>query len=250
MKYVPIETVLNRVPKKVIDELGPERCLSEALFAYRELAIKDRVATYYTILEVTNFTVEVPAEIKSINRVWKTSTEKTSTICQDSETTEDCIEKLNECQDCFEGELDYIGNVNNMINNRYENCSNCTHKYSIDHNRIITTSFKDGLLLLSVNAEILEDDKYLILNKPTLIRYLSLMIQIKYWLEMTLEKESNSLSMYRQLMQEADILQRRFKGNQKLSAIKMSNMEEISGASSTPLRLFNNYGKQFKQRFS
>jgi hypothetical protein len=250
MNYVPIDTVLNRVPKKVIDELGPERCLSEALFAYRELAIKDRVKTYYTILDINNFTCEIPDEIKSINRVWKTSTEKITIICENSETAEDCIEKIQDCQKCFEGELDYIGNVNNLINHKYENCSNCTHKYSIDHNRKLTTSFKDGILLLSVNAEVLEDEKYLILNKPTLIRYLALSIQIKYWMEKMVNSEPSSFNIYKGLMQEADILQKKFKGNQKLSAIKISNMEEISGRLSTPLRLFNDYGKQFKQRFS
>lgn len=69
MEYVPLESILNYIPRVVKRESNREDLLSHALLALRELNIAQRYHTEMKIFEVINHKIDLPAGVSSIQLV-------------------------------------------------------------------------------------------------------------------------------------------------------------------------------------
>lgn len=228
-QYVPLNIILNNIPKSVRDYSGDDRLLYFALEAYRGLNLKDKKESKWTILTVKNFQTEIPLEISSINKAFKTEKKLLDNLCNSDDSLKFCTDKLTRCADCDLPIISYIGNKNNIINKSYLDCGTCTDSFSVDQNRLATFSFKEGYVLMSYNSEILEDDMYMIIDNSSIIQGLSTYAMAYSWLERISDGETNATTMYQTLLNQSEILLKRGKSSIKLSNINVDTVSEITG---------------------
>lgn len=236
--YIPINSVLTRIPNIIRETLGDDLILSYAMDLYKTVNVADKLQTSWAIVQLKNFTVELDKDIVSINRVYKTKEKLTNNICGDTIDSE-CINKIEECEECYLEKLRYTGNRNNILNHRFRNCNNCTDTFNIDSNKILTSSLKDELLLISYNTEIIEDEYYMIIDNSDLLVSLSLFCQAQYYLHISASENINNINIYTDLLNKSQILLTKFKGSRKLSNTNPDTISEISGDLSTNRRLIS-----------
>ena len=71
-----------------------------------------------------------------------------------------------------------------------------SESFSVDHNKVMWTSFKDGIVCIDYDTEVTECGDYLIVDVPEVKRYLSLYAQHEHWLNRMSSHEQGSDSKF------------------------------------------------------
>lgn len=150
--------------------------------------------------------------------------------------------------------LKYIqGSVKN--NNLCDNCINrfthgCNETFSVDHNKIMWTSFKDGFVCVDYDSEILEDGSYLIIEDNDVLNYLKHYIMQGLLEDRAFSHEQGTYQMAKNLQTEVDIWFRKASGALILKGIDRNLIESFSlrGFNENILKFLpNNYRAKFER---
>jgi hypothetical protein len=279
-RYIPLNSVLNFIPKGVRDEEKDDtQLLSWALQGLRTLNISQRFEQNVCILEVKNHRVQLPDSIRKINSIHHLHREPTEeeannfeccinqdVLCgcdiSDLEPNDDPTSTENICrlpvyyqlfidsnyfQNCW-SYMKYTGVRKGLHCPSCPNlfCNSCVETYAIDTNLNMMTSFKDGFVCVDYVAEPKDTaGNFLIPEDTDLQQGLSYYIQAMHWNNRASRKEQGAFQYYIQYLNLGERLLTKAKGKHLLKAIDKDLIYIITNNSHRLLRT----PKVWAQRF-
>lgn len=243
INYTTINKVIPRLPKYVRDNYSSVELKSNILHAYRELGLRQQTESKVTLIELTDHKVQLPDEIKYINMATYANCHN---ICETMEAEPDeicgCPElEINECVTNYNSiryELNTLflntkTHSNHFIPLKYEqsdynicpncphtNCNTCNDTFSVNSNRELTSSIKEGTLCIFYETEM---DK--IVDDPNVITYLTYAVQKLVAIDRSYMNESNNMLAF--FTQQSNIWYNKARGSVNLSTINLPLINDI-----------------------
>lgn len=240
INYIPINDVLRRIPQAVRKEDSELQLISYALDAYRNLEIPSTTTEKIEFVQVQDHKYQLSTKAKSINFVSYLSSNPTEEECCEMEecctpeTTYFIIDlySTNYYKNNFEP-IKYIGNQSGICSkciNRFVNDS--IHTFSVDYNKLIWTSFKDGFLCIHYETEQTnEDEQYLIVQDEDVQNYLAYHAQYMHWLNRSSMHEEGAFRMLQFMQNQDNIYFLKAKGSLLQRNINKQLIQELTTAS-------------------
>lgn len=214
--YTNLKSILPLIPSRIKEDIGISQVLSYALNGYNELGLRDDLRDKVILLKLTNHKVQLPKNIKEIGLV---------TYMKNKPTKEDEDELQAVYSEEYEDyylthqlviDRDFLNS--NYFNNSFVplkyiqgeldilckecanvHCHDCSETYSVDKNKILTSSIKDGYLCVYYSTSQHENGEFYIRDIPEIKRYLSYYVQQMYAEEIMWNHETNSFNMAQKL---------------------------------------------------
>lgn len=253
--YVPIDTILNYVPKQLRRQVNEGDLLEHAIQAYNLLDIKDRYEQKGKLLEIVKGKAKLPADAKEINLVTYLYKEPTSeeedsmTVCASSSELSildpSCFCNTAYYNNCFEP-LKYNGNSNPLC----ESCGDarlkrCRGTYQVDSNRNIIPSVFDGYLCVFYSRPIKDDNgNYLVIELEEVLKYLAYYASFMEVMNRMLLHEEATVSWYDKFMDLSDTYYLKAIGALRLRGLDVNAINAIKFTGTpnqTLIRLPNSY---------
>lgn len=186
--YTPIDRILLNIPKPVRENAEDIDLLGYALDAYNLLDITDRNEEVLKILPISNFKAKIPNDAREIYLVTYFASEEDlfAPDCDlDEEAPTHSAEEslsLAEMQSFVNSSLyqerfyplKFKGNSSRVCCSCPTLQGSCPQYFSIDVNKNIVTSFREGYICLFYSRPIKdENNNYLIYDYPEVIQYLA-----------------------------------------------------------------------------
>jgi len=215
LRYIEIDSIIPRIPQPVRKDMSFTQMLSDALAAYRQIGGPiDHLEERISIFQVKNHKVELPVDIHSISMVTKLCNEPTDKQCEEFEALQSDAET---CTDCATGDyqifhqvfldssyynscycpIKYVGPNTQLCQtcvNRF--CHDCSETFSVDYNRVLTTSFKEGYICVVYDRQLKKNGKYLIVDDEVVKEYLATHVTWLFIQNQALMGESGSMSLF------------------------------------------------------
>lgn len=228
--YVPINTILNYIPKQLRRQAEESDLLEYALQAYNLLDIKDRYEQKAKIIEIVKNKAKLPSDLQEINlvtylyRTPATSETDSLTNCISSEDTSildpSCFCNTAYYNKCFTP-MKYVGNSNTLCSKCGDaRLKKCTETYQVDWNRNIITSIDNGFICVFYSRPIKDNSgNYLVLDIEEVLMYLAYYTSFMEVMNRMLVHEENSTSWYDKFMDLSDAYYLKAKGAIRLRGI-------------------------------
>lgn len=240
--YVPIDTVLNFVPKQILRQSEEGDLLEYALQAYNLLDIRERYEQKSKIIHIQNKKAKLPTDLKEINLVtWlykEPTTAETDSLtnCISSEDTSildpSCFCNTAYYNNCFEP-LKYIGNSNDICTNCGDpRLKRCRETYQVDWNRNIVTSFSEGYICVFYSRPIKDNQgNYLVMDIEEVLLYLAYYATFMQVMNNMLIHEQGASQLYEKFMDLSDSYYMKAKGTLRLRGLdaKLINAIKFTG---------------------
>lgn len=248
--YVPIETILNFVPREIRKQAEEGDLLESALQAYNLLDIKDRYEQKGQILEIVNYRAKLPSDLQEINLVTFLSKEPTEaetdslTQCIESKETSildpSCFCNTPYYNNCY-SPMKYIGNSDTICSSCGDpRLKRCRETYQVDWNRNIIASFKEGYICVFYSRPIKnKEGKYLIADIEEVLLYLAYYASFIEAMNRMLLHEDNSVAWYERLMDLSDTYYMKAKGVLRLRGLDAKLISAIKYTDTANQKLIN-----------
>lgn len=211
--YIPIDRVLLNIPKPIRENAEDIDLLGYALDAYNLLDIVDRHEEVLKIIRVENFKAKIPADAKDIHLVtyFASSDDLLTPECNTEEIEE--ISDVASMQDFVTSDLyqkrfyplKFKGNSSRVCCTCPTLMGNCPQYFSIDINKNIVTSFREGYICLFYSRPIKDsDDNYLIYDYPEVINYLAYSAAFQHAQDRIWRHEEGAVGLYERYMDLTD----------------------------------------------
>lgn len=236
ISYEPISNILRKIPKAVREQDSESQLISYALDAYRNLSIPVTTTEKIEIFQAVDHKIFLPQKIKTINFVSYLCNTPTQEECEEVEAcTYDTVYytidlygtkyyKNNYCP------IKYIGNQSGICSkciNRFMN--DCIDTFSVDSNKTLWTSFKDGYLCIHYETELVNsNDEFLIVEDEDVRNYLSFYSQYMHWLNRTSMHEDGAFRILQMLESKSNIYFLRAKGSLLQKNINKQLLQELT----------------------
>lgn len=211
INYTSIETVIPLLPRGIRRQLDKTEILAHIVDGYNELELPGETEPIAQLFEVKKHMVKLPSEVKTINLVTHLANQPTEAeeeefvecIVATESTTPDCencvgnyilAHKTFITSDYYNNNyypMKYIGNMSKICDacfNRF--CHDCSETFSIDHNKTMWTSFKEGFVCVDYDRLICDEEGYIkIIDDPNIKRYLAYFVEYQYWRNRSIEAD-------------------------------------------------------------
>lgn len=200
IRYTSLESALPLVSRAVRRQLNKTEMLAWAYDGYEQLQIPGETEPVVQLFEVKDHKVKLPMEVKEINLVTYLLNDPSEEELKELETcnlTEEeiegsCVGRYILAHKVFLESsyynnnffpLKYIGNAPYLCENCFNRfCHQCNETFSVDHNKILWTSFKEGSICVEYERDILDTEGYpKIVDIPEVKRYLAFYIEYEHW---------------------------------------------------------------------
>ena len=171
--YIPIQSILTKIPKAIRSQTSREELLSYLLEGYRQLIVGFDQETQKVIEEfsVKNHKVKLPERIKRIRGI---------------------ITKE------FSEPVYYHGLTKSNICPTCQTCMTCEKTFSVE-NRMVTLSFKEDDICIMYETEILQDGFIQVYDDPAVRDYLRYYAVYESLLNRSLSGDQISNTMYQDI---------------------------------------------------
>ena len=245
--YIPLKSIIAYIPKPLFNYSNEVDFLSWSLLGLRETKLVTMFQPVIKIFKINNGVVNLPSDVKEINLV---------TYLQQ----EPCKEDIVSLQDCITTEstepepeignysiayklflespyynnnykiLQYKGNGAYLCKNCPNKKANCQETYTVDYNKTLHTSLKEGYLCIDYDTEIKDlNGDILIPDYPELRQFLVFYCIAKHWEERSMMSEQNANRMADDYLVKAEIYLNKLKGSAKLRAIDANSITLLQG---------------------
>lgn len=274
IEYVDINAALPLVSKAVRSEDTVPNLISYMLDGWRLIYSPAHTEEGIIILEVKDHKVALPKDIKKINlATYMESNPDTGeteeltgiesrTITIDVSTTDEeentCVgnyilsHRLFLLSDYFNNNyqpMKYIGTspfVCTNCNNRF--CHSCNETYSVDHNKILHTSFKDGYICLIYETEIKKDGVYQVINNREVLYYLARYAEQEHFRDRAYSQETNAINIKDRIDREVNVWYNKARSAIKKLLINRPLLTELTTARFNA-RFLRDGGQVYRNRY-
>lgn len=218
INYIDINAVLPSIAKTVREEDSIPNLLSYILEGYRLLDSPAHTEETVVVLEVKDHKTSLPSGIKKINF----ATYMSSNPTEEDESTITDVQSVTIDLATSTGSTECVGNyilshrlflLSNYFNNNFSRmkyvgtsefvctdcinrfCHDCSETFSVDKNRILNTSFKDGFVCLSYETEVKRDGKFQIVDHPDIRYYLARFAELEHFRNRAYSQETNAINL-------------------------------------------------------
>ncbi len=250
--YIPLRSILGKIPKSLFKESSESDFLSWALEALRTLPSTSRTEAAVKILEIKNNKVALPKELKYINLITYMAKEPDEKSCS---SLASCVESPEAEEEWYNNTericrytlnyklfldslyynqnympLRYVGN-SPFVSKRSPNIGcNCAYTYTVDANKCLHTSLCEGFLCIDYQTEIKDENgDFLIPDYQEVSNYLSKYAIMKHWEERASSKEEGTFTLYQKYQQEAESQRKAAKGRILLSNTDLHTIANVVG---------------------
>lgn len=276
-EYVKLNKVLPLISKAVREEDGNLSLLAYALDGYNLLDVPSQQLEEVNLFKVEDHKVQLCDKIKTINLATYMFKNPTSTECG---ALEGCLDIVSgESQEEFnltESTNPCAGNyaishklflATDYYNNNFEpmkyvgtsqyvcsNCANrfchaCNQTFSVDHNKVLWTSFKDGYICLWYNVVAKDEDgDFLIINDPDVLRYLAYWTELQHFRNRMYAHEEGTLSIVDRLEGKVNMWYLKAKGALNSKNLNVALISEITN-NSYNAKFFNMLPYNYRSRY-
>ena len=250
INYIPLRSILNRIPKPLFKESTESDFLSWALDGLRRLPTVTRTESKVQIFEIVNNKIALPKEVKLSNLVTYMAKEPTEECCnslascvEEPETEETwynnteaiCRYTINYklfLDSLYYNEnfmpLKYNGNSSFISSNSPNHNCVCGYTYTVDKNRCLHTSLCDGFICIDYEIEVRDEDgDILIPDYQNVINFLAKYATMKHWEERMSGKEEGTYTLYQKYQQEAEAFLKSAKGEILLKNADVDAIAEV-----------------------
>ncbi len=268
IKYVSMETVLDDIHSMVEDiDWDEDKMLEWAVKGYRKLHIPTKFEEKVAFLEISNHTAPLPEDLININQLFykeninAVSTEEDGTIAQITGITSDKpFYRLMENREDF---FERIANDNSPFWDYYQplrrysghfgmtpctqdiNRTNCEHRYVIEANQQIRTSFRHGCVIISYDSRIQQDCIDMIPDNENLKDAIFHFCMYRFWLSRMHTKEEGTTNLMQFHLRQYSAIGRKAVG--EINKPDIDQMENIKNMTQRLMPRSNFYDRGFSQ---
>jgi hypothetical protein len=248
LPYIEIDSIIPRIPKPVREESSYTQMLADALAAYRQIGGPiDHLEERISIFKVVNHKVELPLEVHSISLVTKLCNEPTDEQCKEFEALQS--DSTTETSTCSTGNYQIFHQLfldSSYYNNCYcpmkyvgpntplcEKCVNrfchgCNETFSVDHNRVLTTSFADGYICVVYDRQLKRNGKFLIVDDEVVKEYLATHVTWLYAQNQLLMREDGGQALFDRYQTRDSIWANKAAGRLRLLGLNLNAIRELT----------------------
>jgi hypothetical protein len=248
IQYIPIDSVLESIPKGIRRETDDSTLLSYCLDGYRMLSVPGEYQRLITFKKINNHIVELPENVNAINLItWSNEIHSTSNDIADFPIAHDAnyniFFKILEQSQFYNNHFLPLRNVGNSSSITCNCCNNpllnkCSDTFSVLPDGSLMTSLRDGYVCIDYESIIKDEhDNFLIIKSPEIKKYLSLYSISQALLDRGMSKEEQAFAMYKDILGQVEIAYKRAKGSITLSNIDIHTIDQISGTGTYNQRL-------------
>lgn len=230
INYTSINSVLPLVADSIRSEDNIPKLLSYILNGYRDIYSPVHTKEEVLLLQLKDHKTALPDSLRKINLVTYMSSDpndddssnlegiETQTVEINLAATEpdlQCVgnyilsHRLYLLSDYFQNNFEpmkYIG-INKFVctdcNNRF--CHPCNYTYSVDENKILHSSQKEGFVCIIGESEVKIDGVYQIIDHPHVKRYLAIFAEYQHIRNRMFSQEQGAMNIKRDLSQDLNI---------------------------------------------
>lgn len=249
INYVKINNILPYVSKAVLEESSQEEILSEALRGYELLASRRQTKEQVFIYTVKDHKTELSDDTIIINSVYRTDNTLSDVYkkyCDCPETPEvtdnGCVgnyaiaHKLSLDSPDFKNSfypMKYIG-ISSYVCDTCVNmfCHDCNETFSVDENKVLWTSFKDGTLCVKAKVTITDEEgDYLIVDDEDVKKYLALHAELEHFRNRMYRHEQGVTGIVDRLESKSNVFYNRARSSIKKLSLNPQLIGEITNNS-------------------
>lgn len=273
INYTKINSVLPLISKAVRQEDTNLNLLSYTLDAYRLIQGPTSMMEEVAIYEIKDHKVELCSDIKTINLVTYLN-QPTDSNCENclnivagesqeeynlTDSTNPCAgnyaiaHKLYLSTDYYNqnfAPLKYVGTSSFVCSDCYNRfCHDCNETFSVDHNKVMWTSFKDGYVCVMYDKELKDDDgNFLIIDDMDVKKYLALYAELEHFRNRWYSHEEGAGSFISNLESKVNLWYNKSKGTLNKISINAPLLKEMTNGSYNA-RFFNMLPYNYRQRY-
>jgi hypothetical protein len=235
--YISIKSVLYDLSLLVDERYWNEIKMKEwALKALRQVATPLLLQDKVDLLWVESHKAVLPCDFKYLNQIAYTSEviPALDTVVKQQEFPNTSWHVYSQYASCFKPMRLSTSTFHESlcVDPSINKCPNCVHEYSISPDLHITTTLKEGCILVSYKAYVSSEDDFLIPDNETLKECLTHACLYKYWMSKYQMKEDGAESRMQFHLRQWGMLNQKTAGE-----LNMPDIGELENIKSQWLRL-------------
>jgi hypothetical protein len=247
--YTPIDRILLNVPKPIRENAEDIDLLGYALDAYNLLDITDRNEEVLKIIKVDNYKAKIPSDANEIHLVtyFASSDDLLEPDCSPSSIDELTKMSSQVSMEIFVEStlyqskffpLKFKGNSSRICCTCPSLQGSCPQYFSIDINKNIVTSFKEGYICLFYSRPIKDHEgNYLVYDYPEVISYLAYSAAFQHAQDRMWRHEEGAVGLYERYMDLVDTWWKKAKGVIRLRNLDSNFIRSINFTNTPNQRL-------------